>query len=71
VDVVVTTRDAQGNLVGKGGDLVEIHRNEANLGALQDNGDGTYSGGFFVFEPVGSVGITLNGQPIAGSPFSP
>jgi adhesin/invasin len=71
VDVVVTTRDAQGNLVGKGGDLVEIHRNEANLGALPDNGDGTYSGGFFVFEPVGSVGITLNGQPIAGSPFSP
>jgi hypothetical protein len=71
VDVVVTTRDAQGNLVSKGGDLVEVQRNGANLGTLQDNGDGTYSGGFLVFAPVGSVGITLNGQPITGSPFNP
>ena len=71
VDIVVTTRDAQGNLVGKGGDLVEVQRNGANLGALQDNGNGTYSDRFFVFEPVGSLGITLNSQPIAGSPFNP
>jgi hypothetical protein len=69
VDIVVTTRDAQGNLVGKGGDLVEVQFNGANLGALADNGDGTYSGGFGVFGSVGDVGITLNGQPISGSPF--
>jgi filamin/ABP280 repeat protein len=71
VDIVVTTRDAQGNLVGKGGDLVEVQLNGSNLGALHDNGDGTYSGGFGSFGPVDSVGITLNGVPIAGSPFHP
>lgn len=71
VDIVVTTRDAQGNLVGKGGDLVEVQLNGSNLGPLQDNGDGTYSGGFGTFGPVDSVGITLNGVPIAGSPFHP
>jgi hypothetical protein len=69
VDIVVTTRDAQGNLVGKGGDLVEVQLNGANLGALEDNGDGTYSDSFGTFGPVESVGITLNGLPIAGSPF--
>ena len=71
VDIVVTTRDAQGNLVGKGGDLVEVQLNGANIGALRDNGDGTYSGGFGPVGLVESVGITLNGQPIAGSPFHP
>jgi hypothetical protein len=71
VDIVVTTRDAQGNLVGKGGDLVEVQLNGSNLGPLQDNGDGTYSDSFGTFGPVDSVGITLNGQPIAGSPFNP
>jgi Filamin/ABP280 repeat len=69
VDIVVTVRDAQGNLVGKGGDLVEVQLNGANLGPLPDNGDGTYSGGFGTFGPVENVGITLNGVPIAGSPF--
>ncbi|HMH56983.1 MAG TPA: Ig-like domain-containing protein [Gemmatimonadales bacterium] len=71
VDIVVTTRDAQGNLVGKGGDLVEVQLNGSNLGPLQDNGDGTYSGGFGTFGPVDSVGIILNGVAIAGSPFHP
>jgi hypothetical protein len=71
IDIVVTVRDAQGNLVGRGGDLVEVQLNGSNLGALTDNGDGTYSGSFGTFGPVDSVGITLNGQPIAGSPFHP
>jgi hypothetical protein len=71
VDIVVTTRDAQGNLVGEGGDLVEVQLNGENLGSLGDNGDGTYSGSFATFGPVDNVGITLNGQPIAGSPFHP
>jgi hypothetical protein len=57
--------------VGKGGDLVEVQLNGSNLGPLQDNGDGTYSDSFGTFGPVDSVGITLNGQPIAGSPFNP
>jgi hypothetical protein len=71
VDIVVTTRDAQGNLVGRGGDLVEDQLNGANHGVLGDNGDGTYSDSFYTSGPVESVGITLNGQPIAGSPFHP
>jgi hypothetical protein len=71
IDIVVTTRDAQGNLEGKGGDLVEVQLNGANIGALRDNQNGTYSGTFSTFGPVGNIGITLNGQPIAGSPFPP
>jgi hypothetical protein len=71
VDVVVTTRDAQGNLIGKGGDLVEVQLNGANIGAIDDNGDGTYSTSFIIFGSVETVGVTLNGQPIAGSPFHP
>ncbi|HEV8454140.1 MAG TPA: filamin/ABP280 repeat domain-containing protein [Gemmatimonadales bacterium] len=71
VDVIVTTRDAQGNLIGKGGDVVEVQLNGANIGAIDDNGDGTYSTSFITFGSVETIGITLNGQPIAGSPFRP
>jgi hypothetical protein len=69
VDIVVTTRYAQGNLIGKGGDLVEVQLNGANFGAIDDNGDGTYSTSFITFGAVETVGVALNGQPIAGSPF--
>jgi hypothetical protein len=69
VDVVVTTRDAQGNLIGKGGDNVEAQINGQNFGALDDNHDGTYSTSFVTFGAVDTIGITLNGDPIAGSPF--
>ena len=71
VDVVVTTRDAQGNLLGKGGDKVKIQLGPDNEREFIDNKDGTYSFSFLTFGAVGSVGITLNGQPIAGSPFNP
>jgi hypothetical protein len=71
VEVVVTTRDAQGNLIGKGGDLVEVQLNGANFGPIHDNGDGTYSTSFITFGSVESIGVTLNHEPIAGSPFRP
>jgi Bacterial Ig-like domain (group 1)/Filamin/ABP280 repeat len=71
VDVVVTTRDAQGNLLGKGGDALAIQLGPDNERDLIDNGDGTYSFSFLTFGSVGDVGITLNGEPIAGSPFNP
>lgn len=71
VDIVVTTRDAQGNLVGKGGDRVEGQLNGSDFGPLDDNHDGTYSTSFVLFGSVESISITLNGQAIAGSPFHP
>jgi hypothetical protein len=71
VDVVVTTRDAEGNPLGKGGDAVAIQLGPDNEKDLIDNGDGTYSFSFLTFGAVGDVGITLNGKPIAGSPFNP
>jgi hypothetical protein len=71
LDMVVTVRDAQGNLLGKGGDVVEAQVNQFDIGPFVDNGDGTYSKSYFTFVRVNDVGITLNDVPIAGSPFHP
>jgi hypothetical protein len=71
VDVVVTTRDAQGNLLGRGGDLVQVIPNGGPARAAIDNGDGTYSDRFFMLAGSVSVEIILNGVPLAGSPFTP
>jgi hypothetical protein len=78
VNVEVTTRDAQGNLLGHGGDQVQIIPNGgsprtcANNGSTcQDNGDGTYTDAFVLITDVVSVAVVLNGVPIAGSPFVP
>lgn len=70
--VLVTVRDGQGNLVGHGGDRVEVDFNEHDVtSALTDHGDGTYGFSIFVFASQFSVAIKLNGQPIQGSPFTP
>jgi hypothetical protein len=80
VDIVVTTRDAHGNLLGHGGDQVEIIPNGgaprtcAPVGQAEtcvDQGDGTYVDRFILVATSISVGIRLNGVPIAGSPFTP
>ena len=80
VDIVVTTRDAQGNLLGHGGDLVEIIPNGgpprtcAPLGQAEtcvDKGDGTYADRFILVATSISVVIRLNGVSLAGSPFTP
>lgn len=71
IDAVVTTRDAQGNLLERGGDLVEI-RVDGSQAGVADNGNGTYTMtpfGTFNFTPT--VDITLNGLPISGSPYLP
>ncbi len=71
INAVVTTRDAHGNLLGRGGERVEIQVNGGLVG-VTDNGDGTYS-----MSPVATVNpnpvvdITLNGVPVSGSPFQP
>jgi hypothetical protein len=70
--VLVTVRDGQGNLVGRGGDRVEVSVNGQDVtSAVRDNGDGTYGFSIFAFANEFSVAIKLNGQPIQGSPFTP
>ena len=80
VDIVVTTRDAQGNLLGHGGDQVEIVPNGGPTRTCEplsqaetcvDKGDGTYADRFILVGSDVSVAIRLNGQPLAGSPFTP
>ncbi len=68
VDVLVTAKDAHGNLLERGGATVAV--NDGNAREVRDNGDGTYVSSFPTFSPV-PVAITLNGVPIAGSPFTP
>jgi hypothetical protein len=70
--VLVTVRDGQGNPVGRGGDRVEVRVNGQDVtSALRDNGDGTYGFSIFAFANQFSVAISLNGEPIQGSPFDP
>lgn len=81
VDVLVTARDRQGNPVGRGGDQVQITANggstrtcappDGDDSTCVDNGDGTYVDSFVIIAGEVSVVITLNGVPLAGSPFTP
>jgi hypothetical protein len=71
IDIFVTTRDAQGNLIGQGGDRVEASVDGSPM-EVTDNGNGTYtSGPRIIFEPNPVVVVTLNGAPVNGSPFRP
>jgi hypothetical protein len=69
IDVLVTTRDAHSNVVGRGGDLVQVQLDSSAPLTLTDLGDGRYWGSFFTFATT--VAVILNGVPIAGSPFQP
>jgi hypothetical protein len=71
ITAVITARDAQDNLLGRGGDRVQVQVNESNLLDAFDNGDGTYFFSVVTFGVQFSVAITLNGVPIQGSPFTP
>jgi Filamin/ABP280 repeat len=72
VSGVVTVRDAEGNPVGHGGDRVQVSVNGTDVTpSVRDNHDGTYSFGFFGFGSQFSVAISLNGEPIQGSPYTP
>ena len=71
IDVVVTVRDAQDNVLGRGGDLVQLMVNGGGPRTARDNGDGTYLDRFATFDPGPSMVITLNGVPIAGNPYTP
>jgi hypothetical protein len=79
IDVLVTVRDAQGNVVGHGGDLVQISANgsaprscappDGRDDTCLDNGDGTYTDAFILIADDVTVDISVNGVPISGSPF--
>jgi hypothetical protein len=79
IDVLVTVRDAQGNAVGHGGDLVQISANgsaprscappDGRDDTCLDNGDGTYTDAFILIADDVTVDISVNGVPISGSPF--
>lgn len=72
ITILVTTRDAQGNLLGRGGDRVQV---QVNGGVVvrdaDDNGDGTYSDRFITILSSLTIVITLNGVEISGNPFRP
>ena len=70
VDVAVVVRDGQGNLVGHGGDPVQISIDGGDPLDAVDNGDGTYRASFLTFTAEHSIGVTLDGTPISGSPYS-
>ena len=72
VIILVTTRDAQGNLLGRGGERVQVQVDGGDaLRDARDNGDGTYSDQFVTILSNPGVIITLNGEQIAGNPFLP
>ena len=71
ITIVVTTQDAQGNLLGRGGDHVEVQPSGGSVRDAEDRGDGTYVSAFSTVNPVHLSDIFLNGEPLAGNPFGP
>ncbi|MFL5475475.1 MAG: Ig-like domain-containing protein [Gemmatimonadales bacterium] len=71
VQVVVTARDAHGNLVGHGGNEVTVIPNGGKPRTAKDNGGGIYTDQFVLVGSSISVAILLDGTPIGGSPFTP
>jgi adhesin/invasin len=72
--VVVTVRDADGNVRTGGGDRVLVRASERNVEVeAAHTGNGTYVGIIDEFRlGIGSVAVDVlvNGTPIAGSPFT-
>ncbi len=68
--IAVTARDANGNLLGHGGDAVAISYEGGGVSVV-DNGDGSYSA---TFAPPATgtyhLTITINGAGVSGSPFT-
>jgi hypothetical protein len=69
VEALVTTRDGHGNPLERGGAAIQV--NDGTPREVRDNGDGTYLASFPTVTPQQPVSITLNGVPIAGSPYTP
>lgn len=72
ITILVTTRDAEGNLRGRGGERVQVQLEGSDVRRdAHDNGDGTYSDQFVVVLSNPRLIILLNGEPISGSPYGP
>jgi hypothetical protein len=71
LEIVVHVADAQGNPLGRGGDLVKVAIRSLTELSVQDNGDGSYRA---VWTPFTSgtfkVDISLNGAAISNSPYT-
>lgn len=70
--ITVVIRDRLGNVVGRGGDPVEM-RIDGVVQPLTDRGDGTYTRSISAFSlsvATHTVAITLGGSDIGGSPYS-
>ena len=65
---VVTARDAEGNPVGRGGEVVEVIVDDGSPVMAADLDNGTYRASVFSLNPR-VVEIEMNGVPIEGSPF--
>jgi hypothetical protein len=71
--ITVTTRDANGNPLTAGGDVVVVSVTGSNTATpgVTDNGDGTYTAQYTPTVPGEDlVAITLNGSAISGSPYT-
>jgi adhesin/invasin len=72
--ILVTARDQFGNRVLSGGATVVVTvggANRRNPFTARDNGDGTYTGSYVPFVlGTDTIGITLNGIAISGSPYT-
>lgn len=74
--ITITTRDASGVLITKGGyaNLIKVSVSGANTNSsltIFDQGDGTYEASYFpIFKGDDTVVITLGGTPIQGSPYT-
>jgi adhesin/invasin len=71
LEILVQVADAQGNPLGRGGDVVVVSPPGSSSITAEDRGDGTYRAVWTPFV-VGTakVAITLNGTAIHGSPFT-
>ena len=71
LQIVVRVADKEGNPVGRGGDQVRVTIRDVQELQVEDQGDGTY---LAPWRPLTfgnfKVEITLNGTPIAQSPFN-
>ncbi|MCH8287737.1 MAG: hypothetical protein IID12_01345, partial [Candidatus Marinimicrobia bacterium] len=64
--VTVQLKDADGNSLTSGGDVVALSTDLGTIGAVTDNGDGTYSATLTAGTTAGTATVTgtLNGVPI-------
>ncbi|MES1248353.1 MAG: invasin domain 3-containing protein, partial [Actinomycetota bacterium] len=67
--VTVHAKDANGNTITAGGDLVTLSSSHGSLGSVTDNNDGTYTATLTAPTTVStaSIGGTLDGLPLTAS----